>query len=273
MDSDELSRDELKKNITEWIIKNKEINLEVTSYTDDPILLRILDLFEGKVGLEYDSTKLDQIKKDGKKRYETNIPPGYKDWKKSNGQDDNNAFGDLIFWMQILDYAKEKHVDIILVTDDRKEDWWQILHGQTLGPRPELRKEFFNETQQCFYMYSMVQFIGIAGTDADKELSDRIEDEIKPSSMPIAEIGLISLGYERGTLVALQEELDDLIELNESRFASLKGYDRLLDEGIITSKQVKQMKETMEAYNRDQKRINELKRKIRKLTVIGLGHL
>ena len=273
IDADESSSNKIKKKVTDWIILNRERNLEVTDCHDDLILEIVLDLFEGKVGKEYDITELDRIKKEGKDRYEKNIPPGYKDVKKSNGKDDNNAYGDLIFWLQLLDYAKDNSVDIILVTDDQKEDWWQILHGKTIGPRPELKKEFYSKTHRNFHMYTMKQFIEYSGYNKDEELTCKIEEEVAPKSMPIAEIGLIGLGYKRGTLEMLEQELFELTEKNERRFETLEGYKNLLVNDSITPKQIQEMKNTMAAYKRDGERIKELREKIRNLTIIGLGNL
>lgn len=270
--SDE-SCEELKSTISNWVDNKKNINLEVTSCNEDTILAQILELFDGKVGSEFDDEMIGKIKKEGKERYAKKIPPGYMDSKKISGDDDNNAYGDLIFWLQLLDYAKDNSVDIILVTDDQKEDWWQILHGKTIGPRPELKKEFYSKTHRNFHMYTMKQFIEYSGYNKDEELTCKIEEEVAPKSMPIAEIGLIGLGYKRGTLEMLEQELFELTEKNERRFETLEGYKNLLVNDSITPKQIQEMKNTMAAYKRDGERIKELREKIRNLTIIGLGNL
>lgn len=155
---DEIS--ELKRYLFKWLDNNKDRNLLVLSAEEDEILDKILAIFEGRVGEKIDDTELNLIKEEGKKRYDKSIPPGYKDdRKKKNQEDDNNAYGDLIIWKQIIKYAKEKSVGIVYVTHDQKEDWWNIAKGKTIGPRIELRKEFMTETNQEFHMYSMNSFI------------------------------------------------------------------------------------------------------------------
>lgn len=155
---DEIS--ELKRYLFKWLDSNKDRNLLVLSAEEDEILDKILAIFEGRVGEKIDDTELNMIKEEGKKRYDKSIPPGYKDdRKKKNQEDDNNAYGDLIIWKQIIKYAKEKSVGIVYVTHDQKEDWWNITKGKTIGPRIELRKEFMTETNQEFHMYSMNSFI------------------------------------------------------------------------------------------------------------------
>ena len=122
----------------------------------DAILDALTELFEGKVGKPYDTEQEKAIHKKGKDRYEAMVPPGYKDL----GKNSNDKYGDLILWQQIIDYAKGQDRPIILVTDDAKEDWWRIVKGETLGPRPELIEEFTKETggKWC-YMYSTEQFL------------------------------------------------------------------------------------------------------------------
>ena len=151
---------ELKRYLYKWLDSNKERNLLVENASDDEILNRILSIFDGRIGDKVDDEELSQIKKEGKERFEKSIPPGYKDDKKKNNEtDDNNAYGDLIIWKQIIKFAKGNNVGIVFVTHDQKEDWWNIVKGKTIGPRIELRREFLEETKQFFHMYSMNSFI------------------------------------------------------------------------------------------------------------------
>jgi len=94
-------------------------------------------LLEDKLGLPYSQEKLDDVYNLGKQRYKQGIPPRYEDSNKE-GKD---KYGDLILWFQIIDKAKKTNKPIILVTDDRKEDWWRMFKGKTIDPRPELVDE------------------------------------------------------------------------------------------------------------------------------------
>ena len=58
---------------------------------------------------------------EAKKRYERKTPPGFMD---CDSKDDIRRYGDAILWFQVLDKAKSAKRDVILVTDDRKTDWW-----------------------------------------------------------------------------------------------------------------------------------------------------
>ncbi|GAG18373.1 unnamed protein product, partial [marine sediment metagenome] len=115
-------------------------------------------LLEDKLGLPYSQEKLDEIYNSGKQRYEQKIPPGYGDKKKEGIR----KYGDLILWFQIIDKAKETNKSIILITDDRKEDWWMRLKGKTIGPRAELVDEMLSKGGVSFYLYQTDPFMGHA---------------------------------------------------------------------------------------------------------------
>ena len=109
-------------------------------------------------GEQYPYEKMLTIIREGKFRYENEIPPGYKD------EDDKigfQMFGDLILWFQIIDYAKENGHPIIFVTNDVKEDWWHqekvIKNIDT--PRNELLYEFKNKTNKNIWFYTTDQLI------------------------------------------------------------------------------------------------------------------
>lgn len=165
---------ELSIYLKEWITKKRDNNYLTFSATDDEVFCRLLDLFAGKVGKPFSVEEKLKIEQEGEKRYTSKIPPGYKDNKKAE-----NRFGDLLVWKEIIGYAKSKKVDIIFVTHDQKEDWWNTSNGKTIGPRIELRKEFYEETGKVFHMYTMSSFlsffIGNKGSSIDKATIDEVE--------------------------------------------------------------------------------------------------
>lgn len=170
---------ELKRYLFKWLDSNKERNLLVLNPEEDEILEKILKIFDGKVGDIVPESELDVIKKEGEERYKKSIPPGYKDGIKKKGQeDDNNAYGDLIIWKQIIKYSKENNIGIIYVTHDQKEDWWNIVKGKTIGPRVELRREFFAETKQEFHMYSMNNFISTYNSLNEVQIDKSAVEEV-----------------------------------------------------------------------------------------------
>lgn len=142
----------------------------------------ILLLLENIIGPQYNQKDLDLIEKDGVERYKYNIPPGYQDEKEKknkyrtyNGVTYHQMFGDLIIWRQMQDKVNEEGqgTSVIFVTEDSKGDWWQQVHGKSKGPLPALIQEFYDKTNQNFYMYSVVRFI----EHASKDLGIKLDDE------------------------------------------------------------------------------------------------
>lgn len=150
---------ELEKYVEAWLAKQQEKNLLVTQASDDRILDKVLSIFDGKVGTAFTEEEHTKLSEEGKKRYEKQIPPGFCDQKKEKDGHENNEYGDLIVWKQIMLYSASNKVNIIYVTHDQKRDWWNSAKGRTIGPRIELRKEFSDTTGQEFYMYSMDSFL------------------------------------------------------------------------------------------------------------------
>jgi len=167
--------------LCEELMKNKGIHTGRIS--KDEIKISISLLFNNKVGLPYDNEKLEKIIVDGEERYRQKIPPGYKDGTKSG---DNEVFsekcrkfGDLIVWQQIIDKSIESNLGVILVTDDKKEDWWEKFKGKTIGARPELIKEFRDRTSNTFHMYQADRFLELASENLDEQVSDEIVEEVR----------------------------------------------------------------------------------------------
>jgi hypothetical protein len=150
---------------------------------DDDIKDSIAHLFESRIGSPYTTEQIELILKEGEERYKQKIPPGYKDSYKADNpelfQEQCRKFGDLIVWKQIIDKAKELGVGVVLITDDKKEDWWVRFRGKTVGPRPELVKEFELSIGSTFQMYQADRFLEFAREFLDQKVSPEILDEIR----------------------------------------------------------------------------------------------
>lgn len=137
-DSLQSLRGRVEKKTKEWIEACPDM------FRDDQVLSELTSLYENKIGDSYNETRLKEIFEIGEQRYANNVPPGYKDKGKEDGN--RHRFGDLIIWLQIIEKAKKSDCDIIFVTDDEKEDWWEIYKGNIIGPRHELIIEFRKST-------------------------------------------------------------------------------------------------------------------------------
>lgn len=155
-------------------IDNK-IKVYQESLINDLLLDKINAVFEGKIGNCFKPEELKQICIEGGKRYIDKIPPGYCDLKKP----ENERYGDLIIWKQIISKSKDSKMDIIFILDDRKEDWWLEHQGKTISPRPELLKEFRIETDRNCHFYKPFQFLEYSNEYLGKTIKDEIIEEVK----------------------------------------------------------------------------------------------
>lgn len=176
------------------------VEAELEAFFDDrSVLGQIADIW-GKRDLVYElfeeiekkqevkacsQEELYSICEEGEKRYKDNIPPGYKDAKNKDGL---RKYSDLIIWKEIINYSKDTAQNIIFVTDDKKEDWWEsdnIFHKK-------LVEEFENETSMKIVPFTSIGFYaeiskdyGIKQTDAiglalkatDQEYFERVEEK------------------------------------------------------------------------------------------------
>lgn len=156
----------------------KQKNVLLDRLINDEILEFVSSLFENKTGNPYDENQLKELAIEGGKRYENEIPPGYKDIKKDASGDPYRKYGDLLVWKQIIDEAKLKKKSIVFITDDKKEDWWLEQSGRTISPRTELREEFISEVGNDFWMYTVDRFIEEAGRVSNTVISENLIAEI-----------------------------------------------------------------------------------------------
>lgn len=179
-----LQSEELKKQIqSAFEAINRDISkLEKTHpdyLQDDPTWLRLTQLLDGKIGDDLPNEELEKVFRDGKKRYDEEVPPGYKDKVNKKNEGNRALYGDLIVWNQILKHAKNISSSIIFITDDRKEDWWYKFKGKTIGPRPELIKEFKIETGKRINIYQADNFLDLAVKNLNQAANPEAVEEIR----------------------------------------------------------------------------------------------
>ena len=145
----------------------------------DEILPSITELFDEKIGPKYSEEDLQKIYENGKLRYAKKIPPGFSDIQNKKNKGDRNLYGDLIIWQQLIDKAKSLKSTIIFVTDDRKEDWWLKYKGQTIRPREELIKEFFDKTGFRILIYQADSFLNFAKEKLNSQVKEESIKEVK----------------------------------------------------------------------------------------------
>jgi hypothetical protein len=143
---------------------------------DDPILEVLTELFDGKIGEEYDAEENKKKLAEAKRRFEIRTPPGYLDGSGKKKKEGDKQYGDVILWLQLLDFARITDKPMVFITDEGGEDWWQREGGRTIGPRPELLQEMHKAANaKWFFMYSVGQFLELS--------TNLLEVEVKPEAI------------------------------------------------------------------------------------------
>lgn len=171
-------KEELDNKIETW---KREYPYDIEN---DDVLEWVTKKYFGKVGDDNTPLQLLEIYKEGEIRYRAQVPPGYKDAnnKEKKEAGDRYIFGDLIIWKSVIEKAKKDKVDIIFLTNDTKEDWYERYKGQVKGPRFELFREFHKETGQDILIMSEASFL--------KEMKEKKSVKVKDSSIEDAEMAL-----------------------------------------------------------------------------------
>ena len=136
---------------------------------------RLADLLEGRVNVAQSEEKLAELREEGRQRYEKKIPPGYKDADKSG----DRMYGDFILWSEVKEYAEQNKKNIVLVTNEQKEDWFLRVDGLTICARPELIAEFRQDTAQKIYICSLKKFMDNLKDYMDVSITQTVVDEIQ----------------------------------------------------------------------------------------------
>lgn len=145
---------------------------------DDPILSQLLQIFDGAVGEDFPEGKKKEIEEQAEKRKADKIPPGYLD----KGKDEDRPYGDYYLWLQVIERAKAESCPVVLVTSERKEDWWERIAGKTTGPRPELMQEAKQVSGQRVLIYQTERFLEYALERSKQPVNETAIEEIRAVS-------------------------------------------------------------------------------------------
>lgn len=156
---------------------------------DDQIFIKLNTLFEGRIGCGLSDELLNGENgvygngtNGGAARYSLNIPPGFKDAKKTDEEDPTKKrkFGDLIIWYEIIEQAKKENKSIVFITSEDKIDWWWSEGGSKFGPHYLLRKEFSEMTGGLtFYAYRTDNFLSKAENFGVDKIDEAIIGEAR----------------------------------------------------------------------------------------------
>lgn len=158
----------IEKNIDKELVEKKSYfkSGKIEDTISDIFLNNIIDVYSG--------TEYEAVKNEGKRRFDNKIPPGYMDAA------DKEENGDYYIFKSLIDYCKKNNKGLILVTNDKKEDWFRNIRG-IKEPREELLEEFYKETGNKLIIFDFDDFL--SQKDIFKnELPVEAVDEIKEIS-------------------------------------------------------------------------------------------
>ncbi|MGH1110954.1 PIN domain-containing protein [Bacillus paranthracis] len=162
--------DVLKEKLQQYMVEHEAVEEVNRKLLQDDLIKKLINDIES-VGNLLPILSLDEIYQycaDGEKRYVNQTPPGYKDAKDKSGVE---SYGDFFIWKETLRFCKENDKNLIFVTDDVKEDWYNLTEKHF---RNELIEEFQNETGK--------RIIGITGNEFYNEIA-RIFNKDIPSGL------------------------------------------------------------------------------------------
>lgn len=160
--------------------------------SNDTIKAKIGTLLNGRVGEPYSEERLQEIAVEGERRYLENIPPGFQDGGKMPEATTTKLrlkkFGDLILWKQVIDKAVVVNKSVILVTGEKKDDWWLKSNKGLVSALPSLTKEFMSAVNQDFYIYATDRFLVKANEYLAQNTSEVVVEEVRAINKADAEL-------------------------------------------------------------------------------------
>ena len=156
--------DAVQKTLDDYFDDHASLELIQRSWEGRDYLEQLVDGMTTMPSLEQE--EIYKWCEEGEKRYKGQIPPGFMDGKNKDGV---RKYSDLIIWKEVLNYARNQEKDIIFVTDDVKDDWWDES-----GFHAKLLAEFEKTGQSITPMKSM-ELLSLIAEEYHIEKSDAVE--------------------------------------------------------------------------------------------------
>lgn len=234
-------RDEMLKSVDDFyegiVERIEEAPAKITPATptaDDHLLQRMEEILSDRVGLPLDEDDWNGAVAEGEGRVDSQTPPGYLDVDKRNSGLPEGAAGDYLVWSQLTTEGAVRGLDLVLVTSDVKDDWWnRAARGQIVGPRIELIDEYFQATGRRFFLLEPADLLKHASaldvlTDPESVQDvERVRDEwakAAPWTRESVEVVIDELsaqGYSQADVIA--EAIENGGRVSRERVYDLDG--------------------------------------------------
>lgn len=164
---------------------------------------QILKLFNNSYGNDFSEEDYKDIKEEGIRRKDNCIPPGYAG--KDKNKEEN---GDYYIFYSMIQESKATKKDVIFITDDVKEDWFNYCDGEKNGGRCELLNEFYKKAGKLLLIYSMDGFVSAYSKNIKKQ---------KYSESTMKELQHVSRIYQ-------QKDLNNITDNPYYHFSIVRDY-------------------------------------------------
>jgi hypothetical protein len=178
---------------------------------DDPVFDHLTELYGDRWGPKPDALTVRKRVEDFHQwRVPNEIPPGFRDIETKDNP--THAAGDYLIWAEALERAGELGLDVLLVTNDSKNDWWEQVPGERPRPRRELVEEFAEQTGHAYQQLSLLEFITTVKAAYGVNVEKGAVDEIAEIEKQEAELAQRKLRVHNVSLAAdvLDSERDQL---------------------------------------------------------------
>lgn len=163
---------------------NSFVRDEITD-KEDEVYKELLNIISDSIGDVYEQEWIDEIEKEGEKRFAEAIPPGFDDknkdgTRKYNGISYHQKYGDLIIWKDILKKATEqpRGDKVIFITNDgesnKKSDLIYKTSNMKVGPSIFLMNELYMCSRKKLYILNNTTLVNMI-TELTEDEIDRIE--------------------------------------------------------------------------------------------------
>lgn len=219
----------------EYSIEHNILDEINNRFLDEDKIKKFIDMRVLSKGLLKEFT-LDEIYllcAEGEKRYKNKVPPGYKDGINKNGV---QAYGDFLIWKEIMRYCKENQQNLIFVTDDVKEDWYELKNSERIGFRKELVEEFKNQTSMIAIGITSNEFFSTLADMYKKDIPTTVEwilgYDVENYVEQIVDWGII--GDIVGELINSGDEYVDISTLTDYDGSEFEINDELINNELIS---------------------------------------
>ncbi len=173
------------------------LNGQVDLVGEDPVREQISALYEDRIGVPPKQEYLNELYAEAEKRYKDKMGPGFEDANKKDptfrhgGVVYNRLYGDYVLWRQVIDHLKDQDevVDLVILTQDRKPDWWQKHNERLVGPHPEMCAEMLSKANlKRFWMYDLEEFLGAASVRLSAKVSETTLSDVALANVQISQL-------------------------------------------------------------------------------------